>query len=165
MTLSRLIASGRVWHCRQVIYTVACITFRRDKPLTIFSVRFLFAFSLCLSLLVSHLHCTASKQTGFRSSSGSWAECRRDTGSGGRQENCISPSCLCPHSLPACPLVINVTLSYPPHTHMAAGSTVYTGNHRNRQISMIADTHTHRHVHRHVHAHKQTYEVTPADAK
>lgn len=82
----------------------------------------------------------------LESSSATWAARVGHTGSGGRPANCISPSCLCPPSLPACPLAINATLSYPPHTHMTNGS-------------FCAHTLTH------THTHAQTCILAAADAK
>lgn len=76
-------------------------------------------------LLVLHFSCTASKQSVLNSNCVVGCKCRRHTGSGGRPVNCTSPSCLYLLSIPACPLAINVTLSYPPHTHMATGSCVH----------------------------------------
>lgn len=52
----------------------------------------------------------------------------------------LSMSSLPPTCLPACPLAINVTRSYPPHTHVAAESWLCTPNCTHAQ----ADTNTSR---------------------
>lgn len=62
------------------------------------------------------------------------------------------PVYVLPPCLPACPLAINVTLSYPPHTHMA------TGRYCALEITIA-------HGHTHACTKTNTHTVPAADAK